>query len=180
MGEYLKDHVGNSEQVLVLDVEGQVKHQQSRNIVGYAIIAAAALIVLVLIFIVVRGIAGSRRGPVPVPQMEILEPSIVTVEETGLVEPVVPKPAREMELRLKATKEDVWVKVTADGVTLFQNVVKKGSEEFWRGTSGFTMRLGRPEAVALTLDGEPVAMPDKKNMPRTIRIDAEGNIEFPK
>lgn len=178
--DYLKDHMGGSEQVLILDVEGRVKPRKMRNIIGYALAGAGLLLVLVLLFMAVKAIIGTRRFSSAERQIEILEPSSVTVDEAVPEEPAVPVPAEEMELRLVATSDDVWVKVDADGATVFQNVIKKGGEEYWKSREGFTMRLGRPEAVSLTLDGNPITIPGRKNKPRTIQVDAEGNVEFSK
>ena len=178
VGEYLKNHTGDSEQVLVLDVEGKVKTQKDKRLILYAVIGAAAVLLIVIIALAVRGLRPSRKVVATPLQMEILEPSSVTVDGSDLLQPVVQEPPREMELRLKATK-DVWVKVVVDGVTVFQNVIKKGGEEFWLGNSGFTMRVGRPDAVNLTLDGNPITISGKTSKPKTIEIDRDGNIEIP-
>ena len=178
VGEYLKDHPGDSEQVLVLDVEGQVKERGDRRAIGYAVVGGIAILVLLVAAFAIRGLKrSSRKVPLPPPQMEILEPSTVVIDEAGLLEPVVPQPPREMELRVKATR-DVWIKVIADGATVFQNVVKKGDEEFWKGKSGFKMRVGRPDAVILTLDGNPITLSGKTSKPRTIEIDGKGQVEI--
>ena len=76
--------------------------------------------------------------------------------------PAVAIPAQE-SLRLQVmAKERVWLRVTADGRTIFQNVLEKGKSEQWMANERFDLWLGSAGSVALTLNGKVLGSPGKR------------------
>ncbi len=54
---------------------------------------------------------------------------------------------------------DVWMKLTADGKVLFEEILKKGVTERWIADQDLQVKFGRPEGVLLTLNGYSIGKP---------------------
>lgn len=54
------------------------------------------------------------------------------------------------------TKEDCWIKVKADGESVFGRTLRKGSRERWQAKERLELRIGKPEALEVFLNGEPI------------------------
>ncbi|MFT5206294.1 MAG: cytoskeletal protein RodZ [Candidatus Omnitrophota bacterium] len=61
-------------------------------------------------------------------------------------------------LEVRATV-DVWMKLTADGKVLFEEILKKGASERWIADKDLLVKFGRPEGVLLTLNGYSLGKP---------------------
>lgn len=126
-----------------------------------------ALVIIVLLLsgvMLMRSCAKTRSSRAAVPSgIEELEtlplPVALTVTpvpppspEASRAEEPVP---RQKKLVAKA-KENVMVKVYADGSLLFHETIRRGKEEFWLARESFDVRVAKPRAVELTLNGRPV------------------------
>lgn len=107
----------------------------------------------------------------PLPPLPPASPTL----EPAMAMPT-PREVRARQRKLEArVKENVWMKVYADGVLLFQGTVQKGKEEFWLARESFDIRIAKPRLVELSLDGKPVKELKGKTA-QNIFIDKDGKI----
>ena len=72
-------------------------------------------------------------------------------------------PAQEL-LRLQVTaKERTWLRVTADGKVIFQNVLEKGKTEQWTAQDNLSLWLGNAGGVELALNGKSLGAPGRRS-----------------
>lgn len=71
------------------------------------------------------------------------------------------------------TKDKVWLRVKSDGKVIFEHTLPKGSIENWHAKDKLELRLGRPEAVVLTLNDKRLSLPDRSRI-KNIIIDHKG------
>lgn len=64
---------------------------------------------------------------------------------------LVPK-SQALKLSVRAA-QDCWMQVKADDTVLFQNVLKKGTEETWTANQDIELWVGNAAALSLTLNG---------------------------
>jgi len=87
---------------------------------------------------------------------------------------VMPAPVITKELVLEVkTKQECWMKVKADGKIVFQNILKKGKVEKWSAKQQLELRIGKPEAIEASLNGEPIDL-KRAQVKRTLIITHEG------
>lgn len=110
----------------------------------------------------------------PIPPVPLVEQKQVPAPEPAPVQ----REASRKKLVARA-REDVWVKVYADKVLLFQGTVKKGKEESWTANETFDLRIGKPRSVELSLDGK-VIKDFSSREAQNISIDKEGKMTFSK
>lgn len=76
--------------------------------------------------------------------------------------PAISVPASEpLTVQLKAV-ERTWIRVTADGKVLFQNVLDKGTTERWSANEQLALWLGNAGGVELTLNGRALGTPGRR------------------
>lgn len=56
--------------------------------------------------------------------------------------------------------EDAWVDVTIDGEAMFKGRVPRGTKQTWKGKKYFLLETPAPESFSLTLNGEPLELPE--------------------
>lgn len=171
----------------VLAPESDVRAPAVLRSWNYTMIGVAAAAVIVA---AVFGISMLRnRAPEPparkpasggTEELETLPlPSIPTARPTLPPEAVhtasaeTPRP-KAKKLTAKA-KDAVTLKVYADGALLFQGTMSRGKEETWSAAESFDLRVSRPRAVELTLDGKPVREL-KGRTSQNLRIGKDGKI----
>ena len=92
--------------------------------------------------------------------------------------PVLPSitvPAQE-PLKLQITaKERTWLRVTADGKVIFQNVLDKGRTEAWTAADTLVLWLGNAGGVELALNGQALGAPGRRGeVIRDLRVSHSG------
>ena len=89
--------------------------------------------------------------------------------------PAVTVPAQEpLKLQLTA-KERTWLRVTADGKVIFQNVLDKGHAETWTAAESLVLWLGNAGGVELTLNGHALGAPGRRGeVIRDLRVTHSG------
>lgn len=76
--------------------------------------------------------------------------------------PVAVVPTGE-PLKLQVTaKERTWLRVTADGKVIFQNVLEKGKTEQWLAQRSLSLWLANAGGVQLTLNGKSLGAPGRR------------------
>ena len=68
------------------------------------------------------------------------------------------KPPTEPQLTV-LFRRDMWVSISLDGVEKFQGRVPQGSKQEWKAKRGIVLRASDPQALKLTLNGAPYALP---------------------
>jgi hypothetical protein len=117
---------------------------------------------------------GEELETLPLPSMPELEPTVVSGEAEA---PAEPSHEGALRLRARAGRDNVWMKVYVDKVLVFQGTVPRGKEETWEGSERIHLRMGRPGALDLELNGKALeAPPDKKA--QNLVIDKNGEITF--
>lgn len=68
-----------------------------------------------------------------------------------------------------------WMRVTADGVIVAQQVLSAGARETWLARQEIIVWLGDAGGVTLELNGRPLGSPGKRGeVVRALRITAQG------
>ncbi|MBL7069790.1 MAG: DUF4115 domain-containing protein [Candidatus Omnitrophica bacterium] len=94
-------------------------------------------------------------------------------EEAVAPEGTLPIPKdKPLELKIE-TKDSVWLRVKSDGKIVFEHTLPKESVERWTARDKLELRIGRPKAVSLTLNGKDLDLPDRPGI-KNITIDREG------
>ncbi len=94
-------------------------------------------------------------------------------EEKEITPVTINIPKKQPLKLIMKTTEAVWVKLSADGRVITQNIIPADSQESWQADEYFILTLGKPEAVELTLNGNNLPIPENKRV-RDVRIDHKG------
>lgn len=75
--------------------------------------------------------------------------------------PTALRPARAaVEPTLAVTfRDDAWVRLKADGVTVFEGQAPKNARQQWRARKTFALRTDAPASLQLSLNGAPISLP---------------------
>jgi len=111
---------------------------------------------------------GALKSAKPAPPEAAAEKEIVNTAEAALL---VPKD-KALELKIE-TKDSVWLRVKSDGKVVFEHTLSKDSIERWGARDKLELRIGRPKAVSLTLNGKALNLPDHPGI-NNITIDRTG------
>lgn len=97
------------------------------------------------------------------------------VKATKVNVKVVPAPLvkREDLILQVRTKEDCWLKVEVDERVIFQKTLQKDQVEKWRAKDRIELRIGKPEALYIHLNGKPINL-QKAQVKRSLIITHEG------
>ena len=71
------------------------------------------------------------------------------------------------------TKTDCWLKVRADNQTLFKTTLPKGRRERWQAKERIELRIGKPEALEVFLNGKRIDL-KKARVKKSLLITHEG------
>lgn len=71
------------------------------------------------------------------------------------------------------TKDQCWIKVKADEEVVFQKALLKGRTERWQAKENLELRIGKPEALEVFLNGRLIDL-KKAKVKRTLVITREG------
>jgi transcriptional regulator with XRE-family HTH domain len=182
--QFMREHVGISKQVFSIEGDtiaaDMASHPWRFTVLGMS----AAIVVIIVVLFSLGSWRSCSRVPVKLPVKDTEELEILPLPPIPPVsEPVEKKlPAEEVKekkkkLVAKAKGDDVWMKVYADGVLLFQGTIPKGKEEFWHAKERFHVRVGRPDALELLLDGKMISNL-RGSKSRNLIIDKDGNVTF--
>ena len=78
----------------------------------------------------------------------------------------------ELALEVK-TKDACWMRVTADGQTIFEKTLPKGRHERWQAKEKIELRIGKPEVLEVFLNGKPIDL-KKVKVKRSLVITHQG------
>jgi len=108
----------------------------------------------------------SRRAKLPAvglvrkeKKSQVIKPqkSIVSTNKAGVAERQVSSKVDEITVGIRLAiraKEDSWIKIKADGRTVFQTVLKKGRSESWEAKDKIELSLGNAAGVDLEINGK--------------------------
>ncbi len=99
-------------------------------------------------------------------------PSEITIPVTAKF-----KKGENLLLTIKA-RQDVWLKVTSDDTVIFEDILKKGSQESWQATKSLEISTGRAEVLNVELNGTRLK-PFGKGVVKGILITKDG-LKLPK
>ncbi len=98
----------------------------------------------------------AKKGKVSVPASAKvvsakIKPTPVPVSTTE----IAPKRETTTGIRLVIqAKDNCWIKLTADGRVIFQNILRKGRSETWQAKDRIELSLGNAGVVALEVNGK--------------------------
>ena len=105
--------------------------------------------------------------------------NISAAEKKGKVQKVkievIPAPAVKVEdliLEVK-TLDACWMRVKADNQSIFEKTLPKGKRERWQAKEKIELRIGKPEALEVFVNGKPINL-KKAKVKRTLLITHEG------
>ncbi len=107
-----------------------------------------------------KKISTTEQKPPPVAKLRVAVSPKAPVSTEGLI----------LEVR---TKEDCWIKVKADGQSIFGRTLPKGSRERWQAKERLELRIGKPEALEIFLNGEPIDL-KKLKVKKGLVVTREG------
>lgn len=116
------------------------------------------LLVGVLVLFFIAGGAyfflGSENTAKPVPPKQVTETK-KTVDETPAPAPAAPQEKKfdDVEISAKFTAA-CWMKVEADGKTIFEGTVEKGKSFSWKGQNKVVITAGNAGAIDVTHNGK--------------------------
>ena len=152
----------------------------TRLLVGVVAVIAAIILVWVTLSIV----GGPEVEPDPLPpsvedtQTSSDEPTEAvpgitdadTLSEAPVVEEEPPGP---FEITVAVAIDDVsWLRVIVDDQNVFEDILGSGESRTWDVIEAASVRIGRPSAVSITKDGQPVLIPSDTDLP-TVEITAD-------
>lgn len=88
---------------------------------------------------------------------------------------VIPAPLLKTEdlvLQVR-TKQDCWIRVKTDERVIFQKTLRKGKVEKWQAKEKIELRIGKPEALEVFLNGRPIDL-KKAQVKKGLVITHEG------
>lgn len=162
----------------------------------HALPVRAALIVvgvLAVLSLAIWGISSAWRGPEPTPPVplnptettETTAPSeaetTTTKPERPAVEPEEPTESAEtadgepapFTLRVAVDADGAsWLRITVDGRAAYEGTLAGGQSKSFEVTDEAAVRVGKPESVTITRDGEPVDITKNGDVP-TVTLKAE-------
>ncbi|MDP3979792.1 MAG: DUF4115 domain-containing protein [Chlamydiota bacterium] len=72
------------------------------------------------------------------------------------------------------SKEDVWLRVHADGGLVFEGILKKGNKETWLAKVDFKIRIGNQDAIVFKLNGKDLGPLGEPGKVLEVRLTKEG------
>jgi len=183
--QLMQEYGGSANQPFPVEEEAFLPHAAT-GVWKYTAIGVGGAILVVLALLsgmrLLRSCEKSRTAKSTAAEMEELEtlplPALPTVKQIAIPSPQATQPAepkvKQKKLAAKA-RENVMMKVYADGVLLFNEMIHKGKEESWLAKEGFDVRVARPRMVELSLDGKPVRE-FKGRDPVNLAIDKGGEV----
>jgi len=70
---------------------------------------------------------------------------------------VMPAPAVVEDLVLEVrTKDSCWLDVKVDNQSIFKKILSKGKRERWQAKEKIEVRIGKPEALVIFVNGKPI------------------------
>ncbi|MCX6355419.1 MAG: DUF4115 domain-containing protein [Candidatus Aureabacteria bacterium] len=164
--QLMQEYGGGANQPFPVEEEVLLPHAAT-GVWKYTTIGVGGAILVVLALLsgvrLLRSCEKSRTVKSTAAETEELEtlplPALPTVRQVAIPAPQATQPAepkvKQKKLMAKA-RDNVMVKVYADGVLLFNETIRKGKEESWLAKEGFDVRVSRPRMVDLALDGKPI------------------------
>ena len=70
------------------------------------------------------------------------------------------------------TSDSCWMRVKTDNKSIFEKTLSKGSRERWQAKEKIELRIGKPEALEVFLNGEPIDL-KKEGVKRNLIITHE-------
>lgn len=184
---FLEQYVGSSKQAFSLESNALATNLASTSW-RYTALGIAAVVLVAVVIMASLALWRSCAGPrleetlimteeletMPIPPIPVVPTAVEPVVEEIPAEPIE---ENKMKLVARTRREDVWIKVLADDVLLFEGIIPQGKEEFWIAEQKLHLRLGKPGAVELLLNGEPVEDPTSKKAQNLI-IEKGGKVTW--
>ena len=80
------------------------------------------------------------------------------------VQPAIPAKSQDHKIEV-FTPEALWLRIVTESKT-FEGFIPEGTSWTWTGTGQFQVRLGHTRGVALTFDGQPIALAENQKRVR--------------
>ncbi|MGD0200524.1 MAG: RodZ domain-containing protein [Bryobacteraceae bacterium] len=101
-------------------------------------------------------------------------PAPAAGSDTGEVKSsVAPGESAAVRVELRA-KGDAWVRLVADRQVLFQGMLRAGDVRRFEGSVWMSLRIGKPEAVAITWNGQAVGDVGPPGQAQTVEFTSRG------
>lgn len=129
---------------------------------------------VIMLLVAFNAVYSSLRGGSPAPD---LPPPGPRVEDNHNLPPAVqepePLPAEPpavpegLDLLLRITQENCWIRVVVDGGVAFEGILSAGESRNFQGRQAITLRLGNPGVVEARLNGEELGALGQRGVPVT-------------
>ncbi len=186
--EYFKEHPKSAEQTLILKGESAPFRFPVKRLVS---IGVTILIIVfgfrVLVHIGANARANLKSRPKVAKRVDAArtkvdiertkQPPKSAPSETKIALSAPIQKGQNLILAVKTTN-DVWLKVISDGAVIYENILKKGSQESWQATQSLEISTGRAEALNAELNGTKLG-PLGKGVVKGILITKDG-VKLPK
>lgn len=137
---------------------------------------AALLVLATLVFGIIR-LTSAREPLTPIPPLDEPTESVGPARDASPSASTVATPQTQtitdpqsleddFTLRISVNAESSsWVRVLVDGRVAYEGVLIGGQFREWLVTDSATIRVGRPSAVEITKNGQPVTVPPGMEVP---------------
>ncbi|MBI1869954.1 MAG: helix-turn-helix domain-containing protein [Chlamydiae bacterium] len=102
------------------------------------------------------------------------EASLVGKDKLSVVNPVSDVTSSSDLVLVAEAKERVWIRVRGDDQRIFEGILKKGSRETWHAHQFFSLKIGKPEAIHLTLNGKDLEPLKGSRKIKEVRVNKNG------
>ncbi|MFC1667765.1 helix-turn-helix domain-containing protein [Chlamydiota bacterium] len=178
--EYNKLNQTESKQVLVLEGESLQSHSlieffKDLDPRVYASIAGIVIFMLLLFRIIFHtSVHSIMRGELD-PSFSLPPPSAIIAIEGVEQSSVISVPKKGYKLFLEGTaKEDVWIRVRADGKLIFEQILRENEKEIWYAQNELTIRVGNSNNILFNFNGEQIDTASSSGKILNIRFTEKG------
>lgn len=179
----VQEYIGSRKEEVSLEValktqKTKLKLPKINLVVAVRVVTAVVVLVGVisLFRLIGKSIANNKNTNKTKIEVKVVsaKPIKSKVKPAKKVEQIINKPKQGEDLVIEiATKEDCWIRVKADGKTIFGQTLAKGKKERWQAKEKLELRIGKPEALIVFVNGEAVDL-KKIKVKRSLIITREG------
>lgn len=129
---------------------------------------AIAVLVVALVVWGISALLSRDDTPPPIPPETTQTPSPSSATEADTV-----APEGAFILRVQVAEgQSSWLQVTVDSLTAYEGTLPGGETKQWTVSDRAVLRVGKPDVVSITRDGQPVTIPPAEGMAE-VALDAD-------
>jgi hypothetical protein len=134
------------------------------------LIAGAIVLFALGAFLIIRALSGEAPPPPPTPLPSVISSVSQTLEPT-------PRVVQSSGVSLTLTADEhVWVRITQDGFTAYEGLLKPGEAQSWHGDQQVIVETGNGAALNAAVNGQSVGVLGPRNRVLIRAWESEGEV----